>query len=867
MRRWLLLYFVCSSLFWGYDQAFVVTTAWKFPFRRRRRPSKHPSADPPPPPVVETAPASTQQPTTTPSTLASFASGTHEILKDVEDALDEAARQSKQWYHKIRIPPGVQHLYDKLVALILYKPPVGIVTLWTVTRLVTSGRLFRLYSAPKDPKATVEEALSKQKGEQRRALLLDSDDVAYQMYGGVDRVRQQVCTAALHGVLQQQRSSSSSPRTSGANANRDADSLTNVLLKATELQSRSSRMDFLQHAAPLLARMEADLLSSPFSSKSASVSLHAAYATQVRATDALLRVTRDRLLHTTHRLGRTVSYWQKRVASRPFYWFVVKRPPASLAQDRLRLAYATAAYQTETKQLGRVVQLLLERPSDLPAEQLLEAYKESKVRFQQEERDARAPDEGDDDTEEEMLPAPPLKQPSTGKSWFGARRGGALNLTSPVFLRSLSKYYIRWRPEGGGLLSVRRAESAEQIHPDVASRMLLLPEDEPFTTRAVGWTSRARKTICSIVQQSLQGSPSKPKYDLSAEDFEQTSSSWCQNEPTSEEDWKRLLLYVDNLSKWRRVGEGDTVRLKDAALIGWTKRLDIMGIPSTLLTIQVAFWIHEAVLPHWPQFRAAATKAFWKVLEIAQQRVWVPFKGIYDEIMNKSKGMMSGFGLKLEEESLDHLLRDMGFGDGTESTRESALQKAAEQYEHDLNNGLFVNFARGRLVRLLLIQIQQLKVGLLSALDTIDVLMKGNQIHFQFLAAIPAFLIATFGTRFFLRFLYSVRARDLRPVAAAHANMGSYLTKMESLILLDTRSDDHKSLSAATLGELSLCMYRYLMLLDYSAPLFPSAATEQIHASLQGLVGTTLSKDGSSDLALRWLDRIRGQHRDLLKHT
>lgn len=233
---------------------------------------------------------------------------------------------------------------------------------------------------------------------------------------------------------------------------------------------------------------------------------------------------------------------------------------------------------------------------------------------------------------------------------------------------------------------------------------------------------------------------------------------------------------------------------------------------------------------------------------------------------------MSGFGLELEEQSLDHMLRDMGLGDGTPASRGSALAKAAEQYEHDIQ-GVFVNLARGRLVRLLLIQVQQLKVGLLSALDTIDVLMKGNQIHFQILAAIPAVLLATFGTRFVVRFIYSIRSKDLRPVAVAHANMASYLSQIERLVLLDEQpavvKDEKEApvvgLSPSTLGEVSLYMYRYLMLLDYSAPLFPASTIEQIHVSLQGLLGTTFRKDGSTDLTIRWLDRIQNQHRDLLK--
>jgi nuclear-control-of-ATPase protein 2 len=235
---------------------------------------------------------------------------------------------------------------------------------------------------------------------------------------------------------------------------------------------------------------------------------------------------------------------------------------------------------------------------------------------------------------------------------------------------------------------------------------------------------------------------------------------------------------------------------------------------------------------------------------------------------------MSGFGLQLEEQSLDNMLRDLGFGDGTPANRLVALQKAAEQYEQYLNGGVFVNLARGGLVRLLLVQVQQLKVGLLSALDTIDVLLKGNQIHFQLLAAIPAVIFATYGTRFVLRFIYSIRSKDFRPITAAHSKMAGYLSHMERVILLnepDEKMDDkqqkHHHLSPATLGEVSLYMYRYLSLLEYSSTLLPAASTEQIHLSLQELLGTTLRNDGSNDLTLRWLDRIKGQHHELLKHV
>lgn len=805
--------------------------------------------------------------------LAALTTETQELLRDIEDAIDRATRQSKNWLGQIPIPPMVKTIFEQFMAIVLYKPPVGIVTLFATTRLVASGRLFRLYGQSKDPKSSVEEALAKEQGraseEGRLALLLDPDDVAYQTYGGVDRIRQQVCAAALR---------SSVPAQSAW-----AFELQKILKEAIQLESRSTRLSFLQDASPIVSRLET--LMGEWSPKKQSpdqeqVWLVAAHASQVRVTDAILRVTRDRLLQTTHRLGKTVTYWQKRVhqsqngmLTRILPWHRTRQ----LEQDRLRLAYATAAYQHERTQLGKVVQLLLDRPADLPSEQLLQAYKESKNVQATEKKNE------EDEDDEAMLPASVEPFSINKRRKIFGPRGGADEKGFRLSFPSFSKYHLRWRRDGKGLISLYEAESVEELHPDVAARTLLnhqKTEDESFPVRAKNWTSTARDTICSVVNESLRGSPSKPKYNMSAEDFETTSATWCQGSPTSEDNWKRMLLYVNNLARWRRTGEGQTVRLRDAALIGWTRRLDVCGIPSTLLTIYAAYWVHRAVIPHWPEFRVKTVQVFRKVLEILQQRVWVPVKGIYDEIMNKSKGMMSGFGLGMEEQTLDHLLRDMGFGDGTEASRAEALQKAAAQYEHDLSSGVFINFARGRLVRLLLIQVQQLKVGLLSALDTIDVLMRGNQIHFQFLAAIPAVLITGFGTRFFLRFLYSIRSKDLRPVTAAHARMASYLSQMERLILLDApvRANDDseqskdeppstRGLSPATLGELSLYMYNYLTLLDFSSTLFSSSVTDQIHVSLQGLLGTTVRRDGTTDLTLRWLDRIQHQHRDLLKHS
>lgn len=438
--------------------------------------------------------------------------------------------------------------------------------------------------------------------------------------------------------------------------------------------------------------------------------------------------------------------------------------------------------------------------------------------------------------------------------------------------------------------------------------------------QARDWTTTARGVVCQVVQGCLQGSTHKSLTKSCSEaDFRMLRDQWCSvgspkpaaataaSSSSSSSDvpahpdagavgsqWRSLVKYVDQTPSWRRIGEGQKIRLRDAfRFVNWYKNWDFFGIPSSLLMIYGSTIVHERfVKVYWSTVSKEVADIAVKAGEIFKARAWGPMKEIYDDIMNKSPSMMSALGLDVEETSLDHMLRDLGFGDGTSATRQEALKLATEQYEKDLSSGLFSNFLKGRLVRLLLVQVQQLKVGLLSALDTIDVLIQGNRIHFKVLAAIPAVVIATFGTRYLARVLYNLRAKDIRPVTVVHAEMGQYLTKIENLLLLSEQVDlseeideviqtrqrpekqaNHSgpghwatALQPAELGELILNMHRYLILLDFSSPPFPSRNCDQIHSSLQQFLGTggTL-KRLDSDRQILWLGRIKQKHQDLLK--
>jgi nuclear-control-of-ATPase protein 2 len=164
--------------------------------------------------------------------------------------------------------------------------------------------------------------------------------------------------------------------------------------------------------------------------------------------------------------------------------------------------------------------------------------------------------------------------------------------------------------------------------------------------------------------------------------------------------------------------------------------------------VGVAKIVHNHLVPYWPKFKRAAWKSMVISWGIVKTRFWKPFYGIVQGLMNKDTGLLEAFDIENEEQSLDNMLKDLGLGDGSAATRKEALQGAARLYEDQLDHGVIRSALRGRLVRLLLIQVQQLKAGLLHAMSSIDVLVAANRLNIQILAAIPAVLIVYFGTRY-----------------------------------------------------------------------------------------------------------------------
>lgn len=767
------------------------------------------------------------------------------------------------------IPDSLESLFIRFKAIVLYEPPVGIVTLFLAARLVWTGRIFQVYTSKyKSVDGVLTQEEKKTKRRHRLQVPLDMDDQAYVKFGGVERIRRQLCWSALNDILQK------------GNASAQVEAAVDAL--SVSYKPRESRYQFVEEMITPLSTLEKVLIEDESKVNKKSVKLRdmwetpktdmevmlhlAAKTAEIRALDALLRVTRDQLLTTSSRLFRNLKHWKRRVyIDNNLSWIFHRLMKASIEGDRLRLSYANAAFLSEVSRLGSVTQVLIERPPDMDDKALLNALAKS----------SKANQEA---AEEENL-ANGQTKPAMAKRWSAKSLARAIP--------KVSKYSLRFNAEGRGRLSLRVYDGATNIRSDVAQNELLRNMDcnpRQWIDRAHDWTENARRVLCDVLRESVETSVSE--YEQANNNLD-VIDKWCTydcgNCADLDKQWMAILNLVDNLDSLRRVGEGKELSITDSGIKVWTERLDVFGIPSSLALVGVAKVLHNYLLPYWPKFKSGARKGLTIAWDIFKSRFWKPFYGIVDGLMSKDTGLLDAFDIENEEHSLDNMLKDLNLGDGSPESRKEALQAAARLYEEQLDNGVIRSAVRGRLVRLLLIQVQQLKAGLLHAMSSIDVLVAANRLNIQILAAIPAVLIVYFGTRLIVRSIFTVRAKDIRPIKEVHAEMSDYLDELEMTFLLATpvsilptmvesENDDGKEVVATTvtsilqpidLGSSVLRIYRYLILLDYCGPLFPHRATSSIRHSMQELV---TSYRLGTDRQVALLRLIKQKHMDLLKY-
>lgn len=719
---------------------------------------------------------------------------------------------------------------------IVYKPPVGIVAVWAISKLITTGRIFRLYNTPVSFEQALVTKASRLDYHTGRALDLDLDDEHYQKFGGVERVRRRLALSALTTLVEEG----------------DEITLQQQLIFISLIQilfvsfpPRGSHGAHVQKLIEAFAQVEQGLLpglvpKQPKHKKrnnNKSINeldklMQLSYQTaEVRTLDAMLRLARDRLLRSSFRLSRTVKHWKRRVQRQSFLSPMIQDIVTdSMERDRTRLAFAEAAYAQEIVRLGKVVGLLMERPKGMTDSHLSRAI-EYTLQMQ-------------DDT----VPS----------SWFP----------------KISNFALRFDADGRGKLQFQHYEEGINIGGNAALNVLLEKyetEQVPWLDDAQAWSLKARSMLYDLLKEALQSSIQQTT--AAEQQLAKLDQSWRTRdykEPSEiPKQWKIMYEYIREIHKVRRVGEGKSVKLRDNNLVNKFQSWNLLGIPWTCFRIFLAQLVHQRlVVPYWPKAQKGLKEFYDISLEIVQTRFWNPIKDLMTEVMLRPESyLLTGINLQEEETSLDIMLRDLGLGDGTSTTRHDAMLKATRQYEDDIRSGLVRHTMSGRLVRLILIQVQQLKVAMLSAAETIDVLLQTNRFNIQLLAIIPAIVIVTVGTKVFFRFLFTVKIKDLRPMKAVHAEMTEYLDELESVLLLvDNKEKQYptaiQGLNDQELGHFVLSLYDYLVLLDYSSPQpFPSGQCDAIHKAINGFLGPNPNPDPS-----RLLKQVRRKHNELAKY-
>ncbi|KAL3902850.1 MAG: hypothetical protein SGILL_010673, partial [Bacillariaceae sp.] len=528
--------------------------------------------------------------------------------------------------------------------------------------------------------------------------------------------------------------------------------------------------------------------------------------------DSTLRLARDRLLRASFRLSRTVKFWKRRVQSNDRFLTSIFTPlmrpfiKGGMEGDRMRLAFAEAAYQAELARLGRVLKMLDQRPMGMDDSNLQLAIQ--RTLHQENEEGANTITVPVNSTMQHILSFLPSK-------WTFRPRNHITN------------FALRYNADGRGKFSFQTYEGNIKIGGASAAEVLLSDfsnTQQPWLDKAQVWALRARGLIYDTIKDAIETSVQPTM--VQEEELATYQATWRAqhykvNAPPSqsiERQWTFLYEMTRDLNRLRRVGDGKSLKLRETNIVHFLQQYDLMGLPSAVIKIFVASLVHDKLQPYFPKFKALVSETWETVDEIIISRFWTPFKDLVDELMNRDTDkLMTGVSLEDEATSLDHMLRDLGFSDGTPATRHEGMIKASRQYESDMNTGLLRHAVGGRLVRLMLIQVQQLKVGMLDAAETIDILYQSNRFNLQLLAVIPAIVIVAVGSRFVTRFLFTVRVKDLRPMSSVHAEMSEYLNELESILLLTDRTPEQERTMLASdimderqTAEFALTLYDYL---------------------------------------------------------
>lgn len=834
---------------------------------------------------------------------------------DVVGKLDQA----RQWYQREilprlpnfvtdTVPTTLVSIWTNLKALMLYKPPVGIVSVYLTFRLLVRSQRKRQLGLS-DVQIQEEKSASgyywtSRRSRRQKPLDLDLIDRDYDTYGTVENVRGELASKALEGYnLSLPISSSSATRMASGGAQQQQQ---HQQQRQHQQQSRVVRMGSMVRrnlsnaAVGASQRIKRRLVPPPLvveTSDDASGGNSSAGGPEINEKEE--RKTTAKMVSPTASEAAVAAMAALEVScpprgSRELYVLEIAESIADLSKTLAACQVVNKinpAPKPEDKEMIGLVEMskLLVEVRTLDA--ILRVARDRLISSSNRLRRARA----NWDWNLRVYAGGPIRRTlsrtfRTVLKWLGrgtlkddrrflamaeaaykkeiSRLGAVqeLLLSRPVEMKSDA--LLGALVEGGDIS--KGTYGGGVVNSEGAKEMLLQEKDETrsWSKEARQWSSNARALIRDITSETFVtvASDKKATSHLSIEEALDSVEDWSNGRRDADaESWHAVLVLVEGLAQPRRVGE-HRARIRAGDVLKGIKKLDLGGVPSSMFLLWLAHVVHDNVAPHWKAIVEFSQKAMLAVWGVIDMRFWRPIRDITLDLLNRRPHLLDPYALTIEEASLDHMLRHLGVGDGTPEGRAAAVAAAARMYEDELKAGALKGLVRGRVVRLMLIQIQQLKAGLLKAMGSIDDLVDKNRLNVQLLASIPAFILVTYGSKLLFSFIVGLRMKKVSvvPIKNLQGEMTDCLRRIERCLLLSGREDDKlgnsdgddlspddhpgkttkemvedleisdlakskiPQLSADELGECVLLCHSYLLLLDYATPPISSRGTLSI---------------------------------------
>lgn len=434
---------------------------------------------------------------------------------------------------------------------------------------------------------------------------------------------------------------------------------------------------------------------------------------------------------------------------------------------------------------------------------------------------------------------------------LGAVQHHLLTRPSPLSASVLA----RKAAEAAGHESVRsEPEAGSDASARLDSEVLDLAREQTWAGQARAWTRRARRLVSNTVSEVAR---SVAVDHVQAEDMCQLAA-WADD--GGSEGWLAALGLVEGLPQAQQAQRN--------LLPGYTYVYSrVRAVPSSVGGLALSLGVHYTLKPRWPEIARAGQTSASVLRGIYARRFYAPLRDIALDLLNRRPRLTDAAALQDSERSLETMLAEFVQDSKKRSRgsggREDALAAVSRAYESEIKRGAIRNIMQGKLVRLILIQVQLLKTELLKAMGAIDDLVDANRLNVQLLASVPALLLLAASSHFSFTALHMLRTRGLRSMRQVHQEMGDVLGRLERCLLLagtprpqagndishrtdegsgdDAPSEDRamheeRRLQGAQLGEFALHLHSFLLLLDFSSPTYPTKASDAIHHEVQDLL-------------------------------